>query len=46
MKPFRDAGETSLAVLRDAGLFPNAEEFALELVQFLSNRGVGNGHEA
>jgi hypothetical protein len=35
MKPFREATDARLAVLKDAGLFLNAEEFARDLIAFL-----------
>jgi hypothetical protein len=38
MKPFRDATDDSLTVLRDAGLFLNAEEFARKLIEILPAR--------
>lgn len=42
MKPFRHTTDASVAVLRDAGLFLNAEEFARALIDFLpaSARGL------
>ncbi len=46
MKPFRHTSDASIAVLRDAGLFFNAEEFARELIEFLSRSTRGRGHEA
>jgi hypothetical protein len=46
MKPFRDATDVSLAVLKDAGLFLNAEEFARDLIAFLPRRTQGGRHEA